>query len=299
MKPTLVIMAAGMGSRYGGIKQIDPMGPNGEIILDYSVYDAARAGFGRVVFIIRKDIEEAFRRSIGDRFAGVIDVDYAFQEMDDLPGGFTVPDGRIKPWGTGQAILACRHTVKEPFVVINADDFYGASAFREGAKGLAAVDPASLDGFLVGYRLANTLSPHGYVTRGVCEQTEGYLSTVTERFKIGRNSDGTVEYQDGDGSHPMTGEELASMNFWGFTPALFPILEQRFKRFLSEFGGELKSEYLIPSEVDALIAEGKMRVQVLSTDASWFGVTYPDDKPAVKSSLASLVADGAYPSPLW
>ncbi len=299
MKPTLVIMAAGMGSRYGGIKQIDPMGPNGEIILDYSVYDAARAGFGRVVFIIRKDIETAFRESIGTRFEGKIDVNYAFQEMDDLPDGYTVPEGRQKPWGTGQAILACRDIVKEPFVVINADDYYGASAFIEGARGLATTEPASMNGFLVGYRLANTLSPHGYVTRGVCEETKGLLSKVTERFKIGRNGDGVVEYQDGEVNYSMTGEELASMNFWGFTPALFPVLEKRFETFLSEYGNELKSEYLIPSEIDALIASGSMKVKVLKTDASWFGVTYPEDKPTVKASLASLVESGAYPSPLW
>lgn len=292
-------MAAGMGSRYGGIKQIDPMGPNGEIILDYSVYDAAKAGFGRVVFIIRKDIEDAFRESIGNRFEGKIKVDYAFQEMDDLPAGFTVPEGREKPWGTGQAILACRNIVKEPFVVINADDFYGASAFREGARGLSQADPGSLNGFLVGYRLANTLSPHGYVTRGVCEEVDEHLSKVVERFKIGRNDSGVVEYQDEGANHAMSGEELASMNFWGFTPALFPVLEKRFEAFLTQYGRELKSEYLIPSEIDALISSGEMKVKVLKTDASWFGVTYPEDKPAVKSCLASLVESGAYPSPLW
>ena len=299
MKPTLVIMAAGMGSRYGGIKQIDPMGPNGEIILDYSVYDAAKAGFGRVVFIIRRDIEAAFRESIGTRFSGVIDVDYAFQEMDDLPDGYSVPQGRQKPWGTGQAILACRNTVREPFVVINADDFYGASAFVEGARGLAEATSSANAGFLVGYRLANTLSPHGFVTRGVCRETNGYLSTVTERFKIGRNDAGVVEYRDENGAHPMTGDEIASMNFWGFTPAIFEQLEKRFEMFLSQYGTELKSEYLIPSEVDAMIADGTMRVRVLSTDASWFGVTFPEDKPAVKASLAALIDSGAYPSPLF
>jgi dTDP-glucose pyrophosphorylase len=296
---TLVIMAAGMGSRYGGIKQIDPMGPNGEIILDYSVRDAVEAGFDRVVFIIRKDIEGAFRETVGNRFTGKVDVEYAFQELDDLPAGFTVPPGREKPWGTGQAILACRDIIDEPFIVINADDFYGAEAFIEGAKGLKSVDPTKLDGFLVGYRLSNTLSPHGYVTRGVCEEQNGLLSCVTERFKIGRNADGVVEYRDDDGSHSMTGEELASMNFWGFSPAIFPELERRFIEFLKENGQGMKTEYLIPSEVDALISSGKMSVKVLKTEASWFGVTYPEDKPSVKATLKSLVERGIYPSPLW
>ncbi|MDT8298701.1 MAG: sugar phosphate nucleotidyltransferase [Spirochaetaceae bacterium] len=296
---TLVIMAAGMGSRYGGIKQIDPMGPSGEIILDYSVRDAVKAGFDRVVFIIRKDIEKAFRETVGNRFTGKVDVEYAFQELDDLPAGFTVPTQREKPWGTGQAILACRDIIDESFIVINADDFYGAEAFIEGAKGLKSVDPAKLDGFLVSYRLSNTLSPHGYVTRGVCEEQNGLLSCVTERFKIGSNADGVVEYQEEDGSHPMTGEELASMNFWGFSPAIFPELERRFIEFLKENGHGMKTEYLIPSEVDALISSGKMSVKVLKTEASWFGVTYPEDKPSVKATLKSLVEQGIYPSPLW
>jgi len=299
MKPTLVIMAAGMGSRYGGIKQIDPMGPNGEIILDYSVKDAVKAGFGRVVFIIRKDIEKAFKVSIGNRFKGIIDVDYVFQELNDLPGNFKVPEGRGKPWGTGHAILACRDMVKEPFVVINADDFYGEEAFSEGARGLESLNPEVLEGFLVGYRLANTLSPHGYVTRGVCETEGDILRCVTERFKIGRNDNGVVEYQDEGNNFPMSGEELASMNFWGFSPALFPVLEARFTEFLKESGSGLKTEYLIPSEIDTLISEGKMSVKVLKTDAIWFGVTFPEDKPAVKATLASLIQKGVYNSPLW
>ena len=299
MKPTLVIMAAGMGSRYGGIKQIDPMGPNSEIILDYSVKDAVEAGFGRVVFIIRKDIEKAFRESIGKRFSGIIDVDYAFQELDDLPGSYTVPEGREKPWGTGHAVLACRNIVKNPFIVINADDFYGAEAFREGAHGLKELTSESLGAFLVGYRLANTLSPHGYVTRGVCETNDDYLSRVTERFKIGRNDKGVVEYQDNDKSFAMSGEEIASMNFWGFSPALFPVLEARFSEFLKVSGTGMKTEYLIPSEIDTLISEKKMTVKVLKTDASWFGVTFPEDKPAVKATLKNLVDKGIYPSPLW
>ncbi len=299
MKPTLVIMAAGMGSRYGGIKQIDPMGPNGEIILDYSVRDAAKAGFGKVVFIIRKNIEKTFRETIGNRFKGFIDVDYAFQELHDLPEAYTVPEGREKPWGTGHAVLACRNLVKEPFVVINADDFYGAEAFCEGVKGLEALSLESLEGFLVGYKLANTLSPHGYVTRGVCNISDDILSAVTERFKIGRNDMGVVEYQDDGKNCSMTGEEIASMNFWGFSPALFPILEKRFAEFLKESGTGMKTEYLIPTEIDALISMGMMTVKVLKTDAVWFGVTFPEDKPAVKATLESLIKEGIYPSPLW
>ncbi len=299
MKPALVIMAAGMGSRYGGIKQIDPMGPNGEIILDYSVYDAIEAGFTHVVFIIRREIEKAFREQIGNRFEGRINVDYVFQEMDDLPMGFTTPDGRRKPWGTGQAVLACRKKVKEPFVVINADDYYGKAAFMEGRRGLENLDPQKMEGFLVSYRIANTLSPHGYVTRGVCSEANGLLTHVVERFKIGRNEAGVVEYMDEDERHPMTGDEPASMNFWGFTPEIFPALEERFVLFLEKNGTELKSEYLLPSEVDSLISEGRMEVKLLHTDASWFGVTYPDDKPIVKKSLAELVSKGVYPSPLW
>lgn len=292
-------MAAGMGSRYGGIKQIDPMGPNGEIILDYSVFDAVRAGFNRVVFIIRKDIEQAFRDTIGTRFKGVVDVDYVFQELKDLPGGFSVPAARDKPWGTGHAVLSCRKVVKEPFVVINADDFYGSQAFVEGISGLSALNAAAMDGFLVGYRLANTLSPHGYVTRGVCESLNGNLTRVVERFKIGRNEIGVVEYHDDDGSHAMSGEELASMNFWGFSPAMFKNLESRFEEFLKESGSGLKTEFLIPSEVDSFIRSKKMSVKVRKTEGSWFGVTYPEDKPAVKASLQSLVDRGVYPSPLW
>ncbi len=299
MQPTLVIMAAGMGSRYGGIKQIDPMGPSGEIILDYSVYDALKAGFTRVVFIIRKDIEEAFRERIGHRFEDRIDVRYVFQEMDNLPAGFTVPSGREKPWGTGQAVLSCKNTVNDPFVVINADDFYGASAFREGFKGLQELNADKLEGFLVSYPISNTLSPHGYVTRGVCQEENGFLVKVTERFKIGRNAEGVLEALDNMGSPTLTGHEPASMNFWGFTPALFAELEERFALFLKEHGEGLKTEYLLPQEIDGLIGAGKIKVRLLHTDESWFGVTYPEDKPAVKDALARLTAGGTYPSPLW
>lgn len=296
---TLVIMAAGMGSRYGGIKQIDPMGPNGEIILDYSVYDAIRAGFDRVVFIIRQDINDAFKESISGKFKGKIAVDYAFQELNSHLDGFKVPEDRVKPWGTGHAILTCRNLVQEPFIVINADDFYGAEAFEESIKGLRQLDSASLEGFIVGYRLKNTLSPHGSVTRGVCESDGTYLTKVTERLKIGLNSSGLVEYQEGDKTFPLTGGELVSMNFWGFTPKIFEVLEMGFSDFLAESGSKLTSEYLIPETVGESIESGKLKVRVLQSSATWFGVTYPEDKPAVKTCLSGLVQEGAYPSPLW
>jgi len=299
MGHSLVIMAAGMGSRYGGMKQIEPMGPSGEIILDYSIHDALKAGFSRVVFIIRKDIERAFRGAIGTRFEGIIDVDYVLQELDDLPEGFSLPPGREKPWGTGQAILACRNTVDEPFVVINADDFYGDEAFRQSVTGLESLGSKRSSGFLVAYRLGNTLSPHGYVTRAVCELTNGNISRMTERAKIGRNEDGLVEYQDETGRHIIADDELASMNFWGFSPTLFENLRPRFERFLEKNGREMKTEFLIPTEVDAMIHENLISVKVFRTRESWFGVTYPEDRKAVKASLLSLVESGAYGSPLW
>ncbi len=296
---TLVIMAAGMGSRYGGIKQIDPMGPNGEIILDYSVYDAIRAGFDRVVFIIRQDINDAFQESISGKFKGKIAVDYAFQELNSYLGGFKVPENRVKPWGTSHAILTCRDFVQEPFIVINADDFYGAEAFNESIKGLRQLDSDSLEGIIVGYRLENTLSPHGSVSRGVCESDGTYLTKVTERLKIGMNSNGLIEYQEGEKVYPLTGGELVSMNFWGFTPKIFKVLEMGFVGFLAESGSRLKSEYLIPETVSENIESGKLKVRVLQSNAAWFGVTYPEDKPAVKSILSDLIQKGVYPSPLW
>ena len=296
---TLIIMAAGMGSRYGGIKQIDPMGPNGEIILDYSVHDAVKAGFSKVIFIIRKDIEEAFRKSIGNRFKNKITIEYAFQELDNLPEGFSVPSGRSKPWGTAHAVLSCKNIISEPFIVINADDFYGAEAFIEGARGLKDLNNNNLEAFIVGYQLKKTLSPHGEVTRGVCEAKNGYLKNITERMKIDRNEAGEVQYHQEGKTLPLKGDEIVSMNFWGFTTAFIDALQERFTLFLRDFGRELKSEMLIPTEVDSLISSGLLKVKVRESGATWFGVTYPDDKPAVKISLADLVTRGEYDSPLW
>ncbi len=296
---TLVIMAAGMGSRYGGIKQIDPMSPGGEMLLDYAVYDAVKAGFDRIVFVIRQDIEQDFKCSIGDRFKGKITVDYVFQELNVLPEGFTMPEGREKPWGTGQAVLACKDAVNEPFIVINADDFYGAEAFIESHRGLKQLDAHKQEGFLIGYRLENTLSPHGHVTRGVCESQGGYLTKVTEHLAIWKNPTGAIEYKDGEQSRSLSGQALVSMNFWGFTPAIFGLLEECFKSFLRSQGTQMKSEYLLPLVVNECIITDRLSVRVLHSNAEWFGVTFQEDKPVVKDRLQKLIASGVYPSPLW
>jgi len=299
MEATLIIMAAGIGSRYGGIKQLDPVGPNGEIILDYSVHDAIQAGFQRVIFIIRKDIDTAFRKNIASKFQDRIRVDYVYQELRDIPQNFSVPPDRRKPWGTGHALLSCTKSVRGPFVVINADDFYGLQAFKEGFRGLCNLDPTKPSGFLVVYKLANTLSPHGYVTRGVCETESGNLSRITERFKIGRNKRGLIEYIDGGVSHEIDSNELVSMNFWGFSPPLLQMLESRFISFLKKHEDLTGGEFLIPAEIDGLREARQITIRVLETDSTWFGVTYPEDKEVVKASLALLVQEGRYKSPLW
>ncbi len=299
MKPTLVIMAAGMGSRYGGLKQIDPMGPSGETLIEYSVYDALRAGFGKVVFIIRKDFSDAFKEAVGNRFEGKIEVGYAYQELDALPEGFSVPEGREKPWGTGQAILACKDAVDTPFAVQNADDYYGAEAFRVISNELQGMDGDSTDSCMVGFELKNTLSPNGSVSRGICEVENSSLASVVERLTIERNVDGVVQ-DSGTGSLiDMTGEEICSMNFWGFTPKFFQALESRFAAFLTAQGREMKSEWFIPSIVDEMIRSGETRVKVLSSHDSWFGVTYPDDKDTVAGELKAMHDAGKYPDALW
>ena len=300
-KPTLLVLAAGMGSRYGGLKQMDPMGPSGETVLDYSVYDAIRAGFGRVVFIIREDFAEAFRDSVGCRFAGKIEVDYVFQKLEDLPEGFTVPEGRVKPWGTAHAVRAARHAVIGPFAVINADDFYGRDAYVCAVKffnGLPEGDHVS--SAMVGYPLENTLSDHGHVNRGICQtDAEGFLSNVEEYLDIEREPDGTVRGNALDGvRREVTEGTPVSMNFWAFGPAFFGQLEEAFSRFMSESGSELKSECYIPTVVDHLIHGGHTRCAVLKTNSPWFGVTYPDDKPFVVASIRKLIDAGDYPEKL-
>ncbi|HMP77451.1 MAG TPA: nucleotidyltransferase [Kiritimatiellia bacterium] len=299
MKPTLVIMAAGMGSRYGGLKQIDPVGPSGEIMLDYSVYDALQAGFGRVVFIIRRDIEAPFREVIDRNIARAIPVSYAFQALDDLPSGFSPPEGRTKPWGTGHAILSARAVVNEPFAVINADDFYGRAAYQGLARVLSAAPVGGTEFYLAGYKVSDTLSDHGAVSRGVCEVgVNDLLQRVVERLHIEKQGGRIVAKEDGQ-LLPIEPDTTVSMNFWGFTPALFPHLERAFVEFLKQRGAEAKSELAIPTIVDQLIAEGAATVRVVPASARWLGMTYPEDKPLVRAGIQALIDAGVYPDPLW
>ncbi len=301
MSLSLVVLAAGMGSRYGGLKQIDPVGPSGETILDYSIYDAIQAGFDRVVFIVRKDIETAFRDSVGSRFESRIAVDYAFQDLTDVPSGFSVPADRQKPWGTAHAVLTVADAVHEPFAVINADDFYGAASYRSMAQFLKAAPPSShpLEFAMVGFLLRNTMSEHGAVARGLCEvDHEMYLRTVAEHSQIRLQEGAIVSELDAGELLPLTGNEWVSMNLWGFTPAVFPHLAECFADFLQRQGQELKSEFYIPSAMDKMMAAQVARVRVLPSEDRWFGVTYRDDKPIVEAAIAQLVADGVYPSHL-
>jgi dTDP-glucose pyrophosphorylase len=295
-------MAAGMGSRYGGLKQLDSFGPSGERVIDYSLFDALRAGFQRFVFIIRKDIEEPFREKIGSIVEPRAEVRYVFQEIDKLPAGFSVPQGRTKPWGTGHAVLCARPSIDAPFGVINADDFYGKISFEQ-LYGFLKQAPCSIDplrGCMVGFILENTLSENGHVSRGVCTLTpDGTLARVEERTRIQR-VEGTISYSDnGEQWHELGATSTVSMNMWGFTPGFMEALAQRFIPFLKQQGGEMKSEYFLPSVADRLIAEGQMRVDVLQTPDKWFGVTYEQDKEGVSAAIHRLVASGAYPSNLW
>lgn len=300
MKPTLVVLAAGMGSRYGGLKQVDPVGPSGEAILDYSVFDAHRAGFGKVVFIIRKDFETEFREKVGAKYEGILPVEYCFQDINDIPAPFTVPADRSKPWGTAHAIRAARDVVKEPFAAINADDFYGRDAFAKLAAFLQ--QPVADDGkfhfAMVGYKLDLTLSDNGSVARGICQVEGGKLVSVTEMTKLVRVPGGAENREDEANPVKLTGEERASMNLWGFTPGLFAALEERFPAWLEKNASAAKSEWYIPFVVDELIHEGKADVEVLPTDSNWFGVTYREDKPFVMSEIGKLVAAGEYPQSL-
>ncbi len=301
MKPTLLVLAAGMGSRYGGLKQIDPMGPNGETVLDYSVYDAIRAGFGRVVFIIREDFAQAFKDGIGARFADRIEVDYVFQRLDDLPDGYGVPDGREKPWGTAHAVRAARHAVNGHFAVINADDFYGRDAYQRAATFFDSLPESTTNEMaLIGYPLENTLSDHGQVNRGICQiDPAGLLTNVEEYVSIDREADGHVRGNALDGERRIVAPgSLVSMNFWAFGPAFYQQLEEGFRRFLGEHGQQLKSECYIPTIVDQLIHSGHARCHVLRTTSLWFGVTYPADKPHVVESIRKLITQGEYPAKL-
>ena len=295
--PTLLVLAAGIGSRYGGLKQIDPIGPANETIIDYSIYDALRAGFGKIVFVIRHDIEDAFREAIGHKFEKHAPVEYVFQDLDKLPPGFTVPPNREKPWGTSHAILMAEEVIHEPFAAINADDFYGAASYRALYDQLISGSP---DYSMVGFVLRGTLSAHGAVSRGVCVcDSSGYLKSVTELKKIEKDGN-DAKYADGSGAvHKLSGDEIVSMNMWGFHPSLFAHLREVLIDFLKEHGHEEKSEFFIPTAVNALVNSGKARLKVLRSSDSWFGVTYREDKPHVAAGIRALTARGDYPAQLW
>ncbi len=298
MKPTLLVLAAGMGSRYGGLKQLDGVGPHGETIMDYSIYNAIQAGFGKVVFVIRKDFEKDFNEKILSKYKGHIPVEVAFQSLDDVPEGFTVPEGRTKPWGTNHAIRAARNVIDEPFAVVNADDFYGREAFVEIARRLME----GHDGYsMVAFQVGNTMTENGTVSRGVCSlDAEGNLSTVVERTAIGFDSNHDIHFTDEEGKEQFLEPATpVSMNLWGFNPDYFEFTEREFKKFLSERGSELKSEFYIPAVVDTLIKNGEKSVKVLTTPSQWFGVTYAEDRPGVVERLASLHAAGEYPDKLF
>lgn len=299
--PALVVLAAGMGSRYGGLKQMDPMGPHGETVLDYSVFDAIRSGFSKVIFVIREDFAEDFKANVGSKFESQIEVAYAFQDLNDLPEGYRLPVGREKPWGTAHAVRAARHELDRPFAVINADDFYGTDAYLQAANFLTSASSCGEKAryALVGYHLVRTLSDHGAVNRGICQTANGLLKGVEEVIDISRKSDREIEGRSLDGSACLIEEDvIVSMNLWGFPLTFLDEVEKAFIAFLDEKGQELKSECYIPTIVDDLIKAGKIDCHVLETNSSWFGVTYPDDKPHVVESIQALVTNGNYPSPL-
>ena len=289
-----------MGSRYGKLKQLDPVGPKGEVILDYSVYDAIRAGFGKVIFVIRKEFEEEFKNAIGPKFKDKIQVEYVFQELENIPEGFSVPVGRTKPWGTSHAVMMAKDHIKEPFTVINADDFYGAEAFKIIADHLSSTPTDdSTNYFMVGYPLNKTLSDFGSVSRGISEVDEdGFLKKITERTHIEKTPNG-ARYKDGEDFKDLTGDEIASMNFFGFTPSYFKYSEDMFKEFLQENQENPKAEFYVPFVVNTLVNDGKIKLKVLSSDTQWFGVTYLEDKPFVEEKLRDLIKEGVYPEGLW
>ncbi len=298
---TLVILAAGMGSRYGGLKQIDPITDNGEFIIDFSIYDAVKAGFDKVVFIIKEENYDAFRDTVGARVEPYVKVEYAFQELDKLPEGFSVPEGRAKPWGTSHALLCAREYIDDNFAVINADDFYGRDAFMKLSEHLGSLKATDTDYCMIGYILRNTLTENGTVSRGKCETTEdGMLDSITELTKIKTDGENALYLGENDEWLPLSGKTIVSMNCWGLTPEIFKDLDRIFREFLSGEGGKaMKSECFLPISVDQMMKEGKCSVKVISTTASWYGVTYSEDKPAVKASLRALMESGEYPEKLW
>lgn len=299
MKPTLLILAAGMGSRFGGLKQVEPVGPNGEAIIDYTIYDAIRAGFGKVVFIIRESFADAFKEKFDAKLAGKIEVEYVFQELDNLPKGFTLPAGREKPWGTAHAILVAKDAVKEPFCALNADDFYGKNAYQV-LSGFLNTSKDSSEYAMVGYQLKNTLSDFGSVSRGICDVNESQnLVKIEEITKIFKKGTAAISVEADGSETPMTGNESASMNMWGFKPSIFGTLESKFVDFLKTEMDKPKSEMYIPSVVFEMIEEQKATVKVLKADSPWFGVTYKEDKPVVVDKIKTLIDQGEYPENLW
>ena len=301
MKPTLIVLAAGMGSRYGGLKQLDGLGPHGETIMDYSIYDAIHAGFGKVVFVIRKDFEDDFRSKILSKYEGHIPVEVVFQSTQDLPEGFTCPAGRTKPWGTNHALLMGRNVIKEPFAIINSDDYYGRNSFEVMAQELSNLPEGSKHNYsMLGFKVGNTMSESGSVSRGVCETVDGYLTGIVERTSIAYDENHNIFFDDEQGhSVQLAPDTPVSMNFWGFTPDYFDYSEQAFVEFLKAHINEPKSEFFIPTVVNRLISEKKARVKVLKTDSKWFGVTYSADRQGVVDKFAALHDSGFYPDSMF
>ncbi len=295
-KPTLLVLAAGMGSRYGGLKQIDPLGPNGEIIIDYSVHDAILAGFGKVVFVIKRELEDTFRDVIGGRFVGKIQVEYAYQEMDDLPSGFAPPEGRVKPWGTGHAVYAARDHLEGPFGIIGSDDFFGRDTLMQLGKFCAETCDSTHLG-MVGFRLANTLSESGGVSRGVCQEKDGLLATVTERLDIRRDISGVISCAGDDRRIVLKDKAPVSLNVWGLHSDVFAVMDEDFTAWLKAGEGDpMKREYYLPAFVDRLVKNGKATVAMMDTTSKWFGVTHQADKPQMQAALNAMHEDGTYPA---
>lgn len=300
VKPTLFVLAAGMGSRYGGLKQLDGVGPHGETIMDYSIYDAIQAGFGKVVFVIRHDFEQEFRDKVLSKYQGHIETGVVFQSIDALPEGYTCPADREKPWGTNHAVLMGKDAIKEPFAVINADDFYSRDAFMVISEELQKTRQSKGDYCMVGFRVGNTVTENGTVSRGVCTDKNGYLESVTERGSIHANENGEIVYPDANGVEQVLNPNTpVSMNFWGFTPDYFDFSQREFIKFLDTRINEPKSEYFIPTVVDNLIKSGEATVKLLDTEAKWFGVTYVEDRDGVREKLLELHNQGVYPEKLF
>ncbi|MFL9484244.1 NDP-sugar synthase [Chitinophagaceae bacterium LWZ2-11] len=299
MQPTLVVLAAGMASRYGSMKQVEAFGPSGETIMEYSIYDAIKAGFGKVVFIIREEFADNFKAIVEPKLKGKIQTDYVYQKLESFTEGRTVPADRVKPWGTAHALLCCKDAVKEPFAIINADDFYGSDSFKKAYNFLATQVKPDLY-CIIGYELKKTLSDNGSVSRGVCDvDANGNLTDINERTKIYRNDKGVITYEDEAGLHEVSENASVSMNFWAFDTNVFDIAQELFKEFLDKEINNPKGEFFIPILGDEFVKKGKGNIKVIPTDAEWFGVTYKEDAPVVKASVDSLVESGQYPSNLW